>query len=134
MPKVIRRQRNEDASNFKSAVAMIKKATTKKELEKLDRGFERVYNAGYLTAKELQQLDVMLMDKMASLESVRSFRTEDASNFNSFKSRITKAKSGGDLDKLFKSLDRVYKVGAVTAKEFEKLDLMIVSRLIALEP
>ena len=60
---------DEDASNFKSAVARIKKANTVKDLEKLEKTLERVYNqTNSLTAKEFGQLDSMILDKKVKLE------------------------------------------------------------------
>ena len=59
---------DEDASNFKSAVLRIKKAKTVKDIEKLEKSFERVYKTGAFTAKELGQLDDMLMTRKTALE------------------------------------------------------------------
>ena len=60
---------DEDASNFKSAVALIKKANSVKDLEKLEKSLERVYKqTNALTAKEFGQLDSMIVDKKVKLE------------------------------------------------------------------
>ena len=59
---------DEDASNFKSAVARIKKANSAEDLKKLEKSFERVYKqTGALTDKEFGQLDDMISDKLAEL-------------------------------------------------------------------
>jgi len=59
---------DEDASNFKSAVARIKKAKSAKDLKKLEKSFERVYKqTGALTDKEFGQLDDMISDKLVKL-------------------------------------------------------------------
>ena len=58
---------DEDASNFKSAVARIKKAKSAKDLKKLEVSFDRVYKVGALTDKELGQLDTMIGDKLKKL-------------------------------------------------------------------
>jgi hypothetical protein len=58
---------DEDASNFKSAVARIKKAKSAKDLKKLEVSFDRVYKVGALTDKELGQLDTMIGDKLIKL-------------------------------------------------------------------
>jgi len=56
---------DEDASNFKSAVARIKKAKSAKDLKKLEKSFERVYKqTDALTDKEFGQLDDMISDKL----------------------------------------------------------------------
>jgi len=58
---------DEDASNFKSAVARIKKAKSAKDLKKLEKSFERVYKqTGALTDKEFGQLDDMISDKLVA--------------------------------------------------------------------
>lgn len=60
---------DEDASNFKSAVARIKKANSVKDLEKLEKSLERVYKqTNALTAKEFGQLDSMIVDKKVKLK------------------------------------------------------------------
>jgi len=60
---------DEDASNFKSAVARIKKAKSAKDLKKLEKSFERVYKqTGALTDKEFGQLDDMISDKLVKIE------------------------------------------------------------------
>ena len=60
---------DEDASNFKSAVARIKKAKSAKDLKKLEKSFERVYKqTGALTDKEFGQLDDMISDKLVKLD------------------------------------------------------------------
>jgi len=58
---------DEDASNFKSAVARIKKTKSVKDLKKLEVSFDRVYKVGALTDKELGQLDTMIGDKLIKL-------------------------------------------------------------------
>jgi exonuclease VII small subunit len=59
---------DEDASNFKSAVARIKKAKSAKDLKKLEKSFERVYKqTDALTDKEFGQLDDMISDKLVKL-------------------------------------------------------------------
>jgi len=59
---------DEDDSNFKSAVARIKKAKSAKDLKKLEKSFERVYKqTDALTDKEFGQLDDMISDKLVKL-------------------------------------------------------------------
>jgi len=67
-PKKEEVELDEDASNFKSAVARIKKAKSAKDLKKLEKSFERVYKqTDALTAKEFGQLDDMISDKLVKL-------------------------------------------------------------------
>jgi len=61
-------QIDEDASNFKSAVARIKKAKSAKDLKKLEKSFVNVYKqTNALTNNELLQLDGMIGDKLIKL-------------------------------------------------------------------
>jgi hypothetical protein len=99
---------DEDASNFKSAVARIKKAKSAKDLKKLEKSFERVYKqTGALTDKEFGQLDDMISDKLVKLgeevdldklpdmrDALRQVRAEevdlDEVDRSSYKDRIKK--------------------------------------------
>jgi len=47
---------------------MIRKATTRAELDALDARCTRHYNNGTITANELARLDCMIMDKIATDE------------------------------------------------------------------
>jgi hypothetical protein len=51
-------------TNYQSALALLKKATTAEELARLERSFERVYNAGCFTVSEYARLDCKLVDKL----------------------------------------------------------------------
>lgn len=53
---------------YKSALQRLNKANTSEELARLDRSFERIYDAGFLTASEYGRLDSKLMNKQITLE------------------------------------------------------------------
>jgi hypothetical protein len=60
---------DEDASNFKSAVARINKAKSVKDLHGLEKSFERIYKqTDAFTAKEFGKLDSMIVDKLVKLD------------------------------------------------------------------
>ena len=57
------------ASNFNSAVALIKNAKSTKDLKNLINSFERVYKqTDALTDKEFGQLDDMILVELVKLE------------------------------------------------------------------
>tara|TARA_S200002703_G_scaffold69544_1_gene60331 strand:+ start:1868 stop:2086 length:219 start_codon:yes stop_codon:yes gene_type:complete len=53
---------------YKTALQRLKKANTIEELSRLDRSFERVYKAGFLTVNEYSRLVTKLADKEVKLE------------------------------------------------------------------
>jgi len=60
---------DEDVSNFKSAVARIKKARSVDDLKKLEKSLERVFKqTDALTKREFGQLDGMIVDKISKLD------------------------------------------------------------------
>ena len=50
-------------TNYQSAIKRIKQADTIKKLESLEKSFNRVYSAGFLTVSEFTRLDLKLCDK-----------------------------------------------------------------------
>jgi hypothetical protein len=56
-------------TNYQSALALLKKATTTEELARLERSFERVYNAGCFTVSEYARLDCKLVDKLIEIDA-----------------------------------------------------------------
>jgi hypothetical protein len=56
-------------TNYQSALALLKKATTAEELARLERSFERVYNAGCFTVSEYVRLDCKLVDKLIKVDA-----------------------------------------------------------------
>jgi hypothetical protein len=64
---------DEDASNFKSAVARINKAKSVKDLHGLEKSFERIYKqTDAFTVKEFGKLDSMIVDKLVKLDEAKS--------------------------------------------------------------
>jgi hypothetical protein len=51
-------------TNYQSALVRLNKAATAEELNRLERSFERVYNAGCFTVSEYVRLDRKLVDKL----------------------------------------------------------------------
>lgn len=49
--------------------ADLSNAVTKQELERVEKRATRFYNAGLITAKELQRIDVRVMECLAELET-----------------------------------------------------------------
>tara|TARA_R100001510_G_C7548586_1_gene133271 strand:- start:159 stop:341 length:183 start_codon:yes stop_codon:yes gene_type:complete len=56
------------SEEYKTALQRLNKANTSEELARLERSFERIYNAGFFTISEYGRLDAKLMDKQISLE------------------------------------------------------------------
>ena len=56
------------SEEYKTALQRLKKANTIEELSRLDRSFERVYNAGCFTVSEYSRLVTKLTDKEVKLE------------------------------------------------------------------
>ena len=56
------------SEEYKTALQRLKKANTIEELNRLDRSFERVYNAGCFTVSEYSRLVTKLTDKEVKLE------------------------------------------------------------------
>ena len=52
------------SEEYKSALQRLNKANTIEELARLERSFERVYNAGCFTVSEYARLDCKLVDKL----------------------------------------------------------------------
>jgi hypothetical protein len=57
-------QQENHMTNYQSALARLNKAATAEELNRLERSFERVYNAGCFTVSEYARLDRKLVDKL----------------------------------------------------------------------
>lgn len=57
-----------EMTNYQSAKRRIDKAGTKLKLEKLERSFMNLYNAGQLTVNEYKRLDSLIVDKYITLE------------------------------------------------------------------
>lgn len=55
-------------TNYQSAKKRIDKADTKLKLEKLERSFMNLYNAGQFTVNEYSRLDSLIVDKYITLE------------------------------------------------------------------
>ena len=89
---------DEDASNFKSAVALIKKANSVKDLEKLEKTLERVYKqTNALTAKEFGRLDSMIVDKIVKFKLKEEIDLEEAKDEDSDGEKMTDAQKK-DMD------------------------------------
>ena len=50
-------------TNYQSAIKRIKQADTIKKLKSLDKSFDRIHQAGFLTDSELTQLDHKIFTK-----------------------------------------------------------------------
>ena len=50
-------------TNYQSAIKRIKQADTIEKLKRLEKSFDRIYSAGFLTVSELTRLDWKLCDK-----------------------------------------------------------------------
>lgn len=57
-------------TNYQSALFLLNKAATAEELNRLERSFERVYNAGCFTVSEYVRLDRKLVDKLIKYDAV----------------------------------------------------------------
>lgn len=91
---------DEDASNFKSAVARIKKAKSVKDLENLEKTLERVYNqTNALTAKEFGRLDSMIVDKKVKLEEETLDEVKDEDSDGEKMTAAQKKDMDGDGEK-----------------------------------
>lgn len=55
-------------TTYQAALYKLNKAQTLKELKKLDKSFERIYNNGLFTVLQYQTLDQKLVDKLIQLE------------------------------------------------------------------
>ena len=56
-------------TNYQSAILRINKAASMQQLMQLDKSMLNLYNAGELTEKEYQRLDIKIIDKLTTLES-----------------------------------------------------------------
>jgi hypothetical protein len=56
------------SDEYKAALERLNKANTIQELERLERSFERIYNAGFFTVTEYGRLDLKLMNKQLAFE------------------------------------------------------------------
>ena len=54
--------------HYQSAIDRLNKTNTKQGLTDLNYSFIRLYNAGILTERELQRLDIKIVDKLIKLE------------------------------------------------------------------
>jgi hypothetical protein len=55
-------------TNYQSAIQRIRDANTVPDLQKLEKSFVRIYNAGHFTVNELKRLDTKLMEKIARVD------------------------------------------------------------------
>ena len=55
-------------TTYQAALYKLNKAKTLKELKRLDKSFERIYNNGLFTVIQYQTLDQKLVDKLIELE------------------------------------------------------------------
>jgi hypothetical protein len=55
-------------TTYQAALYKLNKAKTLKELKRLDKSFERIYNNGLFTVIQYQTLDQKLVDKLIQLE------------------------------------------------------------------
>jgi hypothetical protein len=55
-------------TTYQAALYKLNKANTLKELKRLDKSFERIYNNGLFTVIQYQTLDQKLVDKLIELE------------------------------------------------------------------
>lgn len=55
------------SSNYQSAIKRINEANSVEALKRLEKSFERIYNAGQFTPSELAKLDTKIMEKIARL-------------------------------------------------------------------
>jgi len=55
-------------TTYQAALYKLNKAQTLKELKRLDKSFERIYNNGLFTVIQYQTLDQKLVDKLIQLE------------------------------------------------------------------
>jgi len=56
------------SDEYKAALERLNKANTLQELARLERSFERIYNAGFFTVTEYGRLDLKLMNKQLAFE------------------------------------------------------------------
>ena len=56
-------------TNYQAAIIRINKAASMQQLMQLDKSMLNLYNAGVLTEKEFQRLDIKIIDKLTNLES-----------------------------------------------------------------
>jgi hypothetical protein len=54
-------------TNYQSAIKRIKQADTIEKLKSLDKSFDRIHQAGFLTDSELTQLDHKIFTKTLSV-------------------------------------------------------------------
>ena len=117
---------DEDASNFKSAVARIKKAKSVKDLKKLEKSFERVYKqTGALTDKEFGQLDDMISDKLVKLGEEVEEEVDEARQLKDPKKEMMVSKAGKVevIDK--EDWNKFKKKGYVQAEESDLMNAVI---------
>jgi len=50
-------------TNYQTAIKRIDQADTIEKLNRLDKSFDRIYSAGFLTVSEFTRLDLKLCDK-----------------------------------------------------------------------
>jgi hypothetical protein len=57
-------------NNYQYSISKIKTAKTPEQLSKVEDWLERMYNAGFVTAKEFWELDRKLVEHSLKLEGV----------------------------------------------------------------
>ena len=55
-------------SNYQSAIIRIANARTIEEVDKVEKGLDRVYDAGHLTTSELSRLSDLAMRRVIEIE------------------------------------------------------------------
>ena len=55
-------------TNYQIALNLVNQAATIKELESLEKSFDRIYSAGFLTDNQLKNLDLKRIDRIHFME------------------------------------------------------------------
>ena len=119
---------DEDASNFKSAVARINKAKSVKDLHGLEKSFERIYKqTDAFTVKEFGKLDSMIVDKLVKLDESTMSSSQIARLKKAYEPMRDKKISTSNANKLSAMMDKVGKDKEALIQLF-KADIPFVSQ------
>lgn len=55
-------------TNYQAALSRVNQASTIKELESLEKSFDRIYSAGFLTDNQLKNLDLKRINRIHFME------------------------------------------------------------------
>lgn len=55
-------------TNYQAALSRVNQASTIKELESLEKSFDRIYSAGFLTDNQLKNLDLKRLSRIHFME------------------------------------------------------------------